>query len=581
MVLRRRILRYVLFVVVTIIVAIPVFERTVVYPRFVEHVINSAEIIAVQTGSHLASILNRVKGELRTDSLPPEFFEEAAEHIQDFRLEKMKVFSKTGMVIFSTEPKDLGTINTRPYFRDIVAKGELFTKVVRKDELTQEGRRVERDVVETYVPIIRDGRFAGAFEIYLDITDRRQQLDDLVHASFMGIFALCLILASALVAMLLRTGTDILERDTAIEKLEDSETRLKHAQAVAHLAHWDWDLAENTEVWSDEMYRILGLPVGSPANHDVFDAAVHPDDLERVRKQRQLAWDTGERCDNEFRIVRPDGAIRIVKAIAQVDRGPSNALRCMSGTIQDVTDTKLAKETLEARTRELESSNAELRQFAYVASHDLQEPLNLIEGYLDLLVDQYKGKLDAEADEFIGYTQEGVERMKSLIRDLLEYSRVDLLCETLHDIDLNDVLEEAVANLQARIDETGSVVTNDILPVVRADRPQMVRVFQNLIANAIKFRKTGEPQVVHVAAQHLNADWVISVRDNGIGVSGEGLDKIFEIFQRLHPQHEYPGTGIGLAICRRIVERHGGRIWAESEPGKGSAFNFTIPAKSE
>jgi light-regulated signal transduction histidine kinase (bacteriophytochrome) len=200
----------------------------------------------------------------------------------------------------------------------------------------------------------------------------------------------------------------------------------------------------------------------------------------------------------------------------------------------------------------------------------------MVASYTQLLARRYKGKLDADADEFIGYAVDGALRMQRLINDLLAYSRVGTRGKPFEPTNCNDVFNHAVANLRAAIEENGAVVTHDRLPTVMADFTQMVQLFQNLIGNAIKFHSDRRPEV-HVAARQNDAKWLFSVRDNGIGIAPEHYERIFVIFQRLHGRGEYPGTGIGLAICKRIVERHKGRIWIESEVGKGSTFYFTIP----
>jgi PAS domain S-box-containing protein len=234
------------------------------------------------------------------------------------------------------------------------------------------------------------------------------------------------------------------------------------------------------------------------------------------------------------------------------------------------------EQRVERRTAELKRSNAELEQFAYVAAHDLQEPLRKVVSYTQLLGELYQGKLDKDADEFIGYAVDGAQRMQRLIQDLLEYSRVGRKEHELKPTNSELVLQAVLANLQGTIEGSGAVVTHDSLPTVRADEAQMIRLLQNLIGNGIKFCKEKTPRV-HIKAVERGEEWVFSVRDNGIGIDPQFADRIFVIFQRLHTRAEYPGTGIGLAICRKIVERHGGKIWMESQPGQGSVFFFTLP----
>jgi PAS domain S-box-containing protein len=247
---------------------------------------------------------------------------------------------------------------------------------------------------------------------------------------------------------------------------------------------------------------------------------------------------------------------------------------------RDITERYLAEEKLRQQTEELERSNRELEQFAYVASHDLQEPLRLVSSYVQLLARRYQGKLDQDADEFIGFVVEGANRMKSLITDLLAYSRVGSRGKEFAPVEMEEIFKRAVGTLQLAIEEAGATVTHDPLPAVLGDAVQIIQLLQNLIGNAIKFRGT-EPPRVHVGAAQLREHWLFFVRDNGIGIDPQHTERVFVIFQRLHLQEEYPGTGIGLAICRKIVERHGGRIWVDSEPGKGATFYFTLqPAES-
>jgi len=231
---------------------------------------------------------------------------------------------------------------------------------------------------------------------------------------------------------------------------------------------------------------------------------------------------------------------------------------------------------LELQAAELARSNAELEQFAHVASHDLQEPLRTVTNFVQLLARRYRGRLDAEADEFVQYIVDGTTRMARLIEDVLDFSRAGTSDRPMRPIDTGDSVAKAVANLDLSIRGSGAVVRHDGLPTVNGDPTQLTQLFQNLIGNAIKFRGPDPPEV-HVSAALRGRDWVFSVRDNGIGIEPQYAQRIFVIFQRLHGRNEYPGTGIGLSICQRIVARHGGRIWVESEPGRGSTFYFTLP----
>lgn len=241
---------------------------------------------------------------------------------------------------------------------------------------------------------------------------------------------------------------------------------------------------------------------------------------------------------------------------------------------------RVQNDALVASRAELERSNRDLEQFAYVASHDLQEPLRAVSGFLNLLRDRYKDQLDEKAAGFIEHSVEGATRMSALIRGLLEFARVGTRGTHRVSVDLAAVVGEVTADLRAAIDECGAVVAAGSLPILVADKGQMRQLFQNLIANAIKFRHEGRRPVVRVTAEQQPGEWVFRVADNGIGIAPEQWDRVFAIFQRLHGREEYPGTGIGLAICQRIVEGHGGRIWIEPAPGEGSTFCFTLPLRT-
>jgi PAS domain S-box-containing protein len=239
---------------------------------------------------------------------------------------------------------------------------------------------------------------------------------------------------------------------------------------------------------------------------------------------------------------------------------------------------RMAEESLKKAVTDLERSNKELEQFAYVASHDLQEPLRMVASFTQLLEKRYKDKLDPDAGEYIKYAVEGANRMQQLINDLLTFSRLGTRGRPFESCDCQSVLGKVIANFRRVIDENQALITNDDLPVIMADETQMIQLFQNLIGNAIKFRRKDSPRV-HISARKKADEWIFSVRDNGIGIDPQYKERIFIIFQRLHDKEKYTGTGIGLAICKRVVERHGGRIWMESELDKGSTFYFTIPER--
>jgi PAS domain S-box-containing protein len=290
-----------------------------------------------------------------------------------------------------------------------------------------------------------------------------------------------------------------------------------------------------------------------------------------------------EICEAEMRKAREDGDVTDIRWHRHKDgseffaNGFLSALRDSKGLLigySKIMSDETARKTLQDSLTE---SNTALEQFAYAASHDLQEPLRTMSAYAQLLSRQYGGKLDGEADRMLQFIVGASSRMTSLVRDLLEYARFTTEEGRPASVAIDEDLEAAISHLDEAIQESGASVTHDPMPVLQVDRGQIVRLFQNLIGNAIKYRKPEQRPEVHITAEQKGAEWVISVRDNGIGFDPSEASKIFEPFKRLHSAADIPGTGVGLAICRRIVHAQGGRIWAESQPGQGAAFHFTLP----
>jgi PAS domain S-box-containing protein len=278
----------------------------------------------------------------------------------------------------------------------------------------------------------------------------------------------------------------------------------------------------------------------------------------------------------EWTYVRKDGTRFPVRLSVSgiIDKGGN--LVGFLGIARDITEAKASHEKLERLAADLKRSNENLEQFAYVASHDLQEPLRMIASYLQLIERRYKGQLDAEADQFIGFAVDGAKRMQGLIRDLLAFSRVGVNAKNAESVDMAKVVEAAMKNLKIAIGEKEASITVGPLPVIPGSPALLEQLFQNLISNALKFCKEAAPRI-EISAKREGAEWIFSVADNGIGIEPEYREQIFVIFKRLHGRERYPGTGIGLAICKRIVEYYGGRIWVESGPAKGSTFKFSLP----
>lgn len=370
-----------------------------------------------------------------------------------------------------------------------------------------------------------------------------------------------------------RNGT---ERQKTAEQLAQSQARLAHAQTIARMGNWEWNLEEGAWSCSDEVYVLLGLQKEETA--DVQRAlleAIHPEDREDLRRAKEAALTEGEQVDVEHRVVRPDGQVLYMHTKGEVTFNENGKPVWFSGTLQDITDRKKGELALQKKAEELRASNAELERFAYVASHDLQEPLRMVSSFLSLLDKKLDGQLDDTTRNYIRFAVDGAERMKTLIRDLLHYSRLGTQREPQTRVNLNEVKESVAQTFAAELEACGGMLTATSLPVVVGNRSQLTQLLQNLVGNALKYRGA-LPPAIHISCREEEGRYVVCVEDNGMGIDPKFFDKIFIIFQRLHHKADFPGTGIGLAVCKKIVERHGGTIWVESEPGRGSRFYFTL-----
>jgi PAS domain S-box-containing protein len=372
---------------------------------------------------------------------------------------------------------------------------------------------------------------------------------------------------------------DVTERKAAEAALRESEERYRRTfelagSGVAHIG-----LDRKFIRVNRRLCEILGYPENELIGMTGRQIS-HPDDVDVINMQRPQLY-AGEipHVRLEKRYVRKDGSIVWVTFSMVVERDAGGRPLYEIAIFDDVTARKQAEVALRAAHEELKRSNAELEQFAYVASHDLQEPLRMVSSYTQLLGRRHGDKLQGDAQEFMHYIVDGAARMKQLIEDLLAYSRVGTRGKDFKPVSLETPLRKAVTNLRAAIEESSAAVTWDPLPTLDLDDMQMTQLFQNLIGNALKFRGQGVPRV-HVVASEKEEEWEITVGDNGIGIEPAYFERIFMVFQRLHTMGEYPGTGIGLAICKKVIERHGGRIWVTSTPGEGSQFHFTLQKRN-
>jgi PAS domain S-box-containing protein len=431
-------------------------------------------------------------------------------------------------------------------------------------------RRISRDIQSLVVPALCIGRgeVVGSVRAHAvketgEVADALVQASDLLQAR-----------SGALTRSLHR-----LEKEMAERQMSEARLRLL-IDGARDYAIVMLDALGGVTSWNEGATRLKNWKGGEILGKH-FSVFYPPDAVAAGRPEQGLACAVEEgRHAEECWQVRKDGSQFLAEVIITAIRDADGALLGFSTVTRDITQGKLAEERLQATLMELERSNKDLEQFAYVASHDLQEPLRMVSSYTQLLAQRYEAQLDDRARKYIDYAVDGAVRMQRLINDLLAYSRVNTQGSRLEWVDAQLPLQDALSNLAAALDENAALVSCDGLPRVCADATQLSQLFQNLIGNALKFRSAEQPRI-RVSASDLGREWRLEVRDNGIGIEQRYAEKVFVIFQRLHTRQEYPGTGIGLALCKRIVERHGGRIWFESEAGTGSTFYFTLPKQQE
>jgi PAS domain S-box-containing protein len=368
---------------------------------------------------------------------------------------------------------------------------------------------------------------------------------------------------------------DVTARKEAEERLKESEEHFRHTVEFNPQVPWTADAEGNILDFNHNWLELTGLTREAALGNGWMDVP-HPDDRARVIVAWMHSVETGEPYDVEQRIRLADGTYRWMRSRAFARRNAEGKIVLWYGTTEDIAERKDAEDERERLMKELERSNGELAEFSHVVSHDLQTPIRMVKSFSELLARRYKGKLDETADEVIGSIQGGAASMEQLVLKLLHYAMVGQEPMTRGPVELGRVVDAALTLLRLAIEETGAQVKHGELPTIEGDPVLLQQLFQNLINNALKYQRPSMPPRIEVHATEHEKEWLISVADNGMGIEPTYHDRIFAPLKRLHG-NEIPGTGIGLAICRKIVERHEGRIWVESQVDKGSTFYFTLP----
>ena len=456
--IKNKSVQYILFACIFIGILIPLLNLFFIYPSLTKKIlIKNIEADTMGMAMNLLPMFKQEYVELTKDSIHPDLIKQLETYKKDFQFLKLKLFSKDGKIIYSSDPKEIEKVNDTPYFHKIVAKGNPYSKAVKKDIASLEGEAVVVDIVETHVPIMNENKFVGAIEIYYDITLRNQAL-----------------------------------------------------------------------------------------NKILLKASVFP-----------------------F-VIMFGGFIFTVIVLIHLDKSISKQ--------------KKADEELKTFAEKLQRSNRELEGFAHIASHDLQEPLRKVVAFGDRLAAKYSETLGEQGRDYLKRMQSAGKRMQNLINSLLTFSRVTTKGLPFVPVNLVKVTRDVLSDLEVRIEQANAHIEIGDLPTIDADPLQMPQLLQNLISNALKFAKKDTPPLIKIYGKVIqdyggNNLSQLTVEDNGIGFDEKYADRIFDIFQRLYGREEYEGSGIGLSICRKIVERHNGKITAESSPGKGTSFIITLPLK--
>ena len=604
--------------IVSLIIAMALIACVILFinPLFTEQLAKNTQDESVRVAKHLLSMFDIINDQVESSG---DFqINRISDDIQvvkdDFGLMKLKIFSKSGNIIFSTESKDIGDINRKPYFHDIVAKGNVYSKVVKKNRKSSEDQVVTADVVETYIPIIKNNRFIGAFEIYYDITARTARLDKLLFITSTAFSFIAVSLLGAIVFILIRAGKNIIEREQAEAELRKSEEKYYNLFHFSNDAIFTHDLEGNILDVNHKALSQLGCTRSEVLQLKVHD--LHPPEeleaaksaFETINRDGVVLFETDFKkmngevfpCEVSSRIIEM-GKDKVVQGIVR-DITERRQFEMAQRKVHENLEQRVQERTveLEKAKKDAEVANQTKSEFLANMSHELRTPLNHIIGFTELILYQDFGGLNEIQAEYLNDVHQSSMHLLALINDILDLSKVEAgkLELEMTEVNLSALLNNSLGLVKEKAVKNSIQLAIDLNGVprnIKADERKLKQIMYNLLSNAVKFTPAGGKVSVHLqppqldnmknytGASHLNGCVKISVSDNGIGLKSEDLERIFRPFEQVDnsASRRVQGTGLGLSVTKSLVELHGGEIWVESDGvDKGSKFLFMIPIES-
>ncbi len=578
------------------VLTLAAFNVFFLFPSFSHLLADVSEDDAVRIASHLGNIILSDRIPVERGSMPSAFREKAELLRKDFKLMKLLIFSPSGETVYSSDPGDIGHIVNERFFSEVVAKGKVYTEFVKKDSRSVSGQTAKTDVIETYVPIMKDGAFIGAAEVYMDITGRRKRDSTLRTESFSALALLSYGLLAAVIIASLRARKSATAHRKAEEALQKSERFLQaiietEPECVKLLARDGAVLKMNRAglamIEADSFDQVEGRPISAlisqdhrqafeRLNEEVFQGRSGALEFEVTGLKGKRLWLETHAVplfDEKGEIIAALGITRDIttqkQAVATMEKEIAERKRAEE-------EIKELNEELQRRAKQLEQSYADLESFSFGASHDLREPLVVIEWFSGNLLKKYQNELDDEGRETLTLIRDKAKQMARLINDLLSFSR--LSTKELHKsrIDIEALTREVIVGMKEAIGGRDVQLEVGAMPPAWGD-PSMIRqVLTNLLSNALKFTRTRAVARIEVGGSEKESENIYYVKDNGIGFRSDEIGGLFGLFQRLQSSQEFEGTGVGLALAKRVVEKHGGRMWAEGEADKGATFFFSL-----